>query len=220
MNEKQMLTVALAKGRMQQDALALLARAGVVVNEDEIRSRRLAIMDEQNRFRFVLVKPTDVPVYVEHGVADCGVVGHDVLAESDADVLQPLDLGIAACRLVVAARVGERLEDAVVLRVATKYPRLAAKHFAGRGIAVEVIKLAGSVELAPSLDLADCIVDLVETGRTLLENDLQIVETILTSSGRLCVNRASYQMKPQVKELIEMFGRVANKVQNQAAVSV
>src|SRR3712207_1112618 len=164
-----MLTIALAKGRIQTDALGLLRRAGVSVSEEALTSRRLAVEDEGGRFRFVFVKPADVPVYVEHGIADCGVVGRDVLLESGADVLQPLDLRIARCRIAVAARESFPRADYGMLHVATKYPRIAAAHFGARGVPVEIIELSGSVELAPLLGLADCIVDLVETGRTLAE---------------------------------------------------
>lgn len=202
-----MLTIAIAKGRMQQDALDLLARAGVRVGREALASRRLAVEDEGGRCRFLFVKPADVPVYVEHGIADCGVVGRDVLLETGADVLQPLDLKIAHCRIAVAARVGARLERAGILHVATKYPRVAAQHFGSRGVPVEIIELSGSVELAPVTGLADCIVDLVETGRTLAENGLVVVETITESTGRFVVNRASYQLKAAaVGEIIEALG--------------
>jgi ATP phosphoribosyltransferase len=189
------LTVALAKGRMQDDALSLLARAGVRVSAGALGSRRLAVGDESGDYRFVFVKPADVPVYVEHGIADCGVVGLDVLLESSADVLQPLDLGFARCSVAVAAPGGKLPTDAGALRVATKYPRITAAHFGARGVPVEIIELSGSVELAPVLGLSDCIVDLVETGRTLRENGLAVVEPVAASSARLVVNRASYQLK-------------------------
>lgn len=189
------LTIALAKGRMQQEALGLLARAGVRAAEGALNSRRLAVEDETGAYRFVFVKPADVPVYVEHGIADCGVVGRDVLLESDADVLQPLDLRISRVQIAVAAPGGALKFDAGALRVATKYPRVAARHFGARGIPVEIIELAGSVELAPVLGLSDCIVDLVETGRTLRENGLAVVEVIAESTARLVVNRAGYQLK-------------------------
>jgi ATP phosphoribosyltransferase len=163
------LTIAIAKGRMQDDALNLLARAGVRASDEMIKSRRLAIEDESGAYRFVFVKPADVPVYVEHGIADCGIVGRDVLMESGADLLQPLDLSIARCRIALAARTGNFRKNLGALRVATKYPRIAAAHFGARGIPVEIIELSGSVELAPVLGLSDCIVDLVETGRTLAD---------------------------------------------------
>ncbi len=189
------LTIAIAKGRLQQGTLELLAKSGLCDTRDALSSRRLAIEDESGRFRFIFVKPMDVPVYVVHGIADCGVVGRDVLMESEADLLQPLALEIGSCRIVVAAPVGMPLNGHGLVRVATKYPHLAAAHFGGRGQPVEIIKLSGSVELAPVLGLADCIVDLVETGRTLQDNGLSIVEVIAESTGRLVVNRASYQLK-------------------------
>src|SRR3954471_10108569 len=134
------LTIAIAKGRMQDDALALLARAGVKASDEMIKSRRLAIEDESGAYRFVFVKPADVPVYVEHGIADCGIVGRDVLMESGADLLQPLDLGLARCRIALAARSGNLKNNPGALRVATKYPRIAARHFGARGIPVEIIQ--------------------------------------------------------------------------------
>lgn len=205
-----MITIALSKGRMQDDALALLSKAGISISASSLASRRLAIEDESGEYRFIFVKPADVPVYVEHGIADCGVVGRDVLLESDSDLLLPLDLGIARCRLVVAAT-----DPAVIsrsfgmLRVATKYARIANSHFGGRGIPVEIIPLSGSVELAPALGLADAIVDLVETGRTLRENGLSVVEVIAESTGKLVVNRASYQLKTEaVSRLIDRLKQV------------
>jgi ATP phosphoribosyltransferase len=192
------LTIAVAKGRMQDQALELLARAGVRVGDEALASRRLAIEDLSGAYRFVFVKPADVPVYVEHGIADCGVVGRDVLLESGANLLQPLDLRIARCRISVAtlnATSAELFTSGGALRVATKYPRIAAAHFGARGVSVEIIELSGSVELAPVLGLADCIVDLVETGRTLKENGLCVIEEITETTGRLVVNRASYQLK-------------------------
>lgn len=180
---------------MQDGALRLLARAGVCLSESALRSRRLAIEDESGAHRLIFVKPSDVPVYVEHGIADCGIVGRDVLLESGADLLQPLDLRIAQCRMAVAGRAGQFPLMTGALRVATKYPRIAAAHFGARGVPVEIIQLSGSVELAPVLGLADCIVDLVETGRTLSENGLEVLEVINESSARLVVNRASYQLK-------------------------
>src|SRR3954471_13596229 len=207
-----MLTIAIAKGRMQRDALELLRRAGVSVSEEALASRRLAVEDDEGRFRFVFVKPSDVPVYVEHGIADCGVVGRDVLLETEADVLQPLDLKIARCRIAVAAKEGAHTSRAGVLHVATKYPRIAAAHFGSRGVPVEIIELSGSVELAPVLGLSDCIVDLVETGRTLVENGLEEIEVIAESTGRLVVNRASYQLKSEaVSSLLGALDKVLSE---------
>ncbi len=210
------LTIAVAKGRMQRDALELLARAGVFVGEAALKSRRLAIEDESGAYRFVFVKPSDVPVYVEHGIADCGVVGRDVLLESGADLLQPLDLRIGYCRIAVAARARvEKSTTAGALRVATKYPQITAAHFGARGVPVEIIELSGSVELAPVLGLSDCIVDLVETGRTLAENGLEILEEITDSSARLVVNRASYQLKSA--RVARLIGLLAARLEQEVA---
>lgn len=192
------LTIAIAKGRLQTEAVELLTKAGFDFPNESLSSRRLAVDDESGSYRLIFVKPADVPVYVEHGSADCGIVGRDVLLESDADLLQPLALDIGACRIVVAARNGESLDRFGMLRVATKYPRIAARHFGARGVAVDLITLSGSVELAPVLGLSDCVIDLVETGRTLQENGLSIVEVIDESSARLVVNRASYQLKAKI----------------------
>src|SRR5205085_12016307 len=193
-----MITIAIAKGRMQESALALLARAGIRLRDEAVNSRRLALIDESGQYRFIFAKPADVPVYVEHGIADCGVVGRDVLLELQPDLLLPLDLGIARCRIVVAATDAQVLTKVQgMIRVATKYAQIANAHFGARGIPVEIIQLSGSVELAPALGLADLIVDLVETGRTLRENGLTVVEQIAESSGRLVVNRASYQLKSE-----------------------
>jgi len=205
------LTIAIAKGRLQAEALALLGRAGLRLPDEAHLSRRLAIDDESGSYRFIFIKPADVPVYVEHGIADCGIVGRDVLLESEADLLQPLTLEIGRCRIVVAAPNGNLTDGFGMLRVATKYPRIAARHFVEHGQPVEIIELSGSVELAPVLDLADCIVDLVETGTTLRENGLQIVDVIAESSARFVVNRASYQLKAKfVSNLLDAL-RKANE---------
>ena len=208
----QKLTIAVAKGRLQTEALHLLARAGLSVSSEMLASRRLAVEDESGRFRFIFVKPGDVPVYVEHGIADCGVVGRDVLLESEADVLQPLTLEIGRCRMVVAAPLEMSLSGYRTLRVATKYPRVSARHFGSRGLSVEIIQLSGSVEVAPLLGLADCIVDLVETGRTLRENGLVSVEVIAESTARLVVNRASYQLKAEaIAHLIDSLSEIVDQ---------
>lgn len=191
------LTIAIAKGRLQTETLELLAAAGISISSEMLSSRRLAVEDESGRYRFIFVKPDDVPVYVEHGIADCGVVGRDVLLESEADVLQRLTLGIGSCQMVIAAAEDMSLSDYGRLRVATRYPRITARHFGSRGLSVEIIELAGSVEVAPLLGLADCIVDLVQTGRTLRENGLRVVEVIAESTARLVINRASYQLKAE-----------------------
>jgi ATP phosphoribosyltransferase len=155
--------------------------------------------------RFLFVKDMDVPTYVEYGVADCGIAGRDVLLETGADVLEPLDLGFGRCRVVVASPAGRAFapDRAATTRVASKYATLATAHFLERGFGVEVVRLAGSVEIAPGLGLADCIVDVVETGRTLAENGLEEVETLAESSARLIVNRASFHARrAEVQDLV------------------
>lgn len=192
------LTIALAKGRLQDEALKYFAGAAVVVSDASLASRRLLVEDESGRYSFIFVKPADVPVYVEYGVADAGVCGRDVLMESQSDVHEPLDLRFGACRIVVAGRqeTAERGYNLLsTARVATKYPRLTADYFQRRGVPVELITLSGSIELAPVLGLSDHIVDLVETGRTLKENGLVVMDTIAESTARLIVNRASYHLK-------------------------
>ena len=209
------LTLAISKGRLQADALGLLQRAGLRLSSDVLSTRRLAVEDESGCYRLIFVKPTDVPVYVEHGVADCGIVGRDVLLEWEPDLLQPLALDIGGCRIVVAAKSEAIWNQFGMLRVATKYPRIAAKHFGARGVAVDMIELSGSVELAPILGLADCIVDLVETGSTLRENGLSIVEVITESSARLVVNRASYQLKADaIGQLIRSVDKASQRSAN------
>src|SRR5437868_13753792 len=153
-----MLTIAIAKGRLQQDALELFARAGVRVNEESLASRRLAVEDERGRYRFIFVKPADVPVYVEHGIADCGVVGRDVLLETGSDVLQPLDLKIGCCRIAGAAKQDSNRARRRVLHVATTYPRVTSAHFSARAVPAEIIVLPGPVHLSPHLRRAHSIV--------------------------------------------------------------
>ena len=206
------LTIALAKGRMQDDALALFAKAGIVVAESELNSRRLILTSTDGRYNFILVKPADVPTYVEYGVADAGVCGRDVLLESRAEVHEPLDLKFGGCRIAVAGKrevLGEDYNLLATVRVATKYPRIASEYFQARGIPIEIVTLSGSVELAPLLGLSDRIVDLVETGRTLQENGLEVIETITETTARLIVNRASFHLKrAAVSELITTLTNV------------
>jgi ATP phosphoribosyltransferase len=191
------LTIAIPKGRLEAETLELFAAAGLRLDKNR-DPRQLACRDESGETRFIFVKPSDVPVYVEHGIADCGVVGSDVLLESEADLLQPLSLEIGSCRIAVASPPELTENGHTMLRVATKYPRIASRYFGELGQPVEIIELSGSVELAPALGLADCIVDLVETGRTLRENGLRVTEVIAQSAAQLVVNRASYQLKATV----------------------
>jgi ATP phosphoribosyltransferase len=194
------LTIALPKGRILEETLPLLARAGIEPAEDPETSRRLIIASSREGVRFVIVRPTDVPTYVEYGAADLGVAGKDVLLEHGGEGLyQPIDLKIGRCRLVVAAQRGFDYAAAVRrgarLRVASKYVATAREHFGGKGMHVDLIRLYGSMELAPLVGLADAIVDLVSTGNTLKANDLVAVEEILPITARLIVNPASLKLK-------------------------
>ena len=190
------IRIALAKGRLYDDAVARFARAGIVI--DPAPGRRLLIPSSDPTVEFLIVKPADVAVYVESGAADLGVTGTDVLRESDADVLEPLELGFGACRLVVANPADQpfpALPGGKTARVATKYPNLAWRHFAQAGRPVEIITVHGSVEVAPLLGLAHWIVDLVDTGNTLKANGLAERETILQVGAVLVANRASQKLK-------------------------
>ncbi len=208
------LTIALSKGRMQDDALELFARAGIVVEESELKSRKLIIHSADQKYAFILVKPGDVPTYVEYGVADAGICGRDVLLESEADVHEPLDLKFGHCRIAVAGKrevIGQDYNLLATVRVATKYQRIASEYFQQKGVPIEVIPLSGSVELAPLIGLSDRIVDLVETGRTLKENGLDVIEVITESTARLVVNRASFHLKRvEVGELIAKLTEALN----------
>jgi ATP phosphoribosyltransferase len=195
---------------MMEQSLDLLAHAGIRFSEDVATSRKLIFDAHDGNHRVVLVKPADVPTYVEYGAADAGIAGLDVVLESRADLVQPLALDFGRCKLAVAAPRGVALSalENPTVRVATKYPHIAMEYFNARGIPVEIIYLSGSIELAPLLGLADRIVDLVESGRTLKENGLEIVEVIVESSARLVVNRASYQTKrEEVLKFIEALNQ-------------
>jgi len=203
-----MLTVALPKGRLQRPTLDRFAAAGLVPDEDPGSSRRLIVPAVGAQARFLVLKDGDVPLYVERGAADLGVCGLDQLLESEADVLTPIDLGFGKCRLCIAAREGaDAGELGRSLRIATKYPRLAARAFARKGVPIDLVRLSGSVELAAVAGLADAIVDLVESGRTLAENGLVVVQELLAVSARLVVNRASYRLKiEELRPLLEKMG--------------
>jgi len=206
-----MLTIALSKGRIFDETLPLLAAADIVPGEDPERSRKLILATNRKDVRIVLVRATDVPTYVQHGAADLGIAGKDVLIEHGGEGLyQPLDLGIARCRMMVAVRAGFDYEAAIRrgarIRVATKYVTTAREHFAGKGMHVDLIKLYGSMELAPLVGLADAIVDLVSTGSTLKANNLVAVEEIDVISARLVVNQASLKLKHVLLQpLIDAF---------------
>jgi ATP phosphoribosyltransferase len=206
-----MITLALSKGRIFEETLPLLAAAGIEVSEDPEKSRKLILPTNRADVRVVLVRATDVPTYVEHGGADLGVAGKDVLIEHGGDNLyQPLDLNIAKCRMSVAVRADFDYAAAVKqgsrIRVATKYTTIARQHFADKGVHVDLIKLYGSMELAPLTGLADAIVDLVSTGSTLKANKLVEVEHIMPISSRLVVNQAALKLKREpIRQLIEAF---------------
>jgi ATP phosphoribosyltransferase len=203
------LTIALSKGRLLDETLPLLARAGVVPVEDPNASRKLILPTSHAGVSLVILRATDVPTYVQYGAADLGVAGKDVLLEHGNEGLyQPLDLGIGLCRLVVATRRDYDWKGLVQrggrIRVATKYVRTAREHFAAKGMHVDLIKLYGSMELAPLVGLADAIVDLVSTGRTLQANDLVAVEEIMPISARLIVNPGALKLKRDVaKPLVD-----------------
>lgn len=191
-----MLTLAISKGRIFDEAMALLGRVGIHSTVDPDKSRKLILPSNRDDLQFLIVRATDVPTYVEYGAADLGIAGKDVLVEyGAAGLYEPLDLGIARCRLMTAARVGEDIPSGQRVRVATKYVKAAQQYFAARGIQAEIIKLYGSMELAPLVGLADCIVDLVETGNTLKANGLEPKELVMDISSRLILNKAAMKMK-------------------------
>ncbi len=218
-----LLTIALSKGRLLDEALPLLARAGVVPTDDPGASRKLFISTSAAGVSLVILRATDVPTYVQYGAADLGIAGKDVLLEHGGEGLyQPLDLGIGRCRLVVATRRAYDWARSVQrggrIRVATKYVRTAREHFAAKGMHVDLIKLYGSMELAPLAGLADAIVDLVSTGRTLHDNDLVAVEEIMPISARLIVNPGALKLKRELaKPLLDALAAAAAAQQPETA---
>ncbi|MBS1188507.1 MAG: phosphoribosyltransferase (homohexameric) [Rhodocyclaceae bacterium] len=211
------ITIALSKGRIFDETLPLLAAAGIVPNENPETSRKLIIETNQPEVRVVIVRATDVPTYVQYGAADLGVAGKDVLIEHGGEGLYaPLDLKIAKCRMMVAVPAGFDYDKAVRqgarLKVASKYIKTAREHFAAKGVHVDLIKLYGSMELAPLAGLADAIVDLVSTGGTLKANNLVAVEDIMPISSRLVVNQASLKVKREtLQPIIDAFAQVVGE---------
>ncbi|ASF46340.1 ATP phosphoribosyltransferase [Methylovulum psychrotolerans] len=201
-----MLTIAVSKGRIYEEALPFLAEAGIVPTDDPTTCRKLILQTTRPDVQLVIIRATDVPTFVEYGAADLGIAGKDVLLEHGTEALyEPLDLNIARCRLMTAAH-----KDAPPItgrvRVATKYVKTAQSYFASLGIQAEIIKLYGSMELAPLVGLADCIVDLVDTGNTLKANDLEPRELIMNISSRLVVNKAAMKMKnADIAQLLAQF---------------
>ncbi|MBU9216495.1 ATP phosphoribosyltransferase [Burkholderia gladioli] len=211
------LTLALSKGRIFEETVPLLAAAGIQVAEDPESSRKLILPTNDPNVRVIIVRATDVPTYVEYGAADFGVAGKDVLIEHGGGGLyQPIDLGIARCRMSVAVQDGFDYANAVRqgarLRVATKYVATAREHFAAKGVHVDLIKLYGSMELAPLVGLADAIVDLVSSGNTLKANHLVEVEEIMPISSRLVVNQAALKLKrAALKPILDAFERASKQ---------
>jgi ATP phosphoribosyltransferase len=211
------ITFALSKGRIFEETLPLLERAGMKPLEDPERSRKLIIGTANAEVRLVIVRASDAPTYVQYGAADIGIAGRDVLLEhGGAGLYQPLDLGIAACRMVVAVPEAFDYASAVRkgarLRVATKYMQTAREHFAAKGVHVDLIKLYGSMELAPLVGLADAIVDLVSTGNTLRVNRLRVVEEIMPVTARLLVNQAALKLKrAAIQPILDSFASLAGR---------
>lgn len=200
------LTIALSKGRILKDTLPLLAAAGIRLLEDPEHSRKLIFPTSRDGVNVVILRATDVPTFVQHGAADIGVAGKDVLVEHGAEGMYELvDLNIARCRLMVAGKVGAQKPDRR-LRVATKFINIAKRYYAARGEQVELIKLYGSMELAPIMDMADVIVDVVDTGKTLKENGLEPLELIMPVSSRLIVNKTAMKLKQaEILPLVQLL---------------
>ncbi|MDO9620336.1 MAG: ATP phosphoribosyltransferase [Moraxellaceae bacterium] len=208
------LTIALSKGRILKDTLPLLEAAGIRLLEDPEHSRKLIFPTSRDGVNVVILRATDVPTFVQHGAADIGVAGKDVLVEHGAEGMYELvDLNIARCRLMVAGKVGAQKPDRR-LRVATKFINIAKRYYAARGEQVELIKLYGSMELAPIMDMADVIVDVVDTGKTLKENGLEPLELIMPVSSRLIVNKTAMKLKQtEILPLVQLLeAAVAERV--------
>ena len=207
-----MVSIALPKGRLGNKAYSILQKCGYTVSELMDDSRKLVFENAESGVRYFLVKPSDVAIYVEYGAADVGVVGKDVLIESGADVYELLDLGIGKCRMCVAAKEDYVEDTGRATVVATKFPRVARDYFMATNREIEIIKLYGSIELAPLLGMSDVIVDLVETGTTLKENRLRATEEIFSVSARLIANKAAYKFKEnEIREIVARMKEVTGK---------
>lgn len=207
-----MINIALPKGRLGDQVYELFSGIGYDCKSIYEDNRKLVFENKENEVRYLLTKPSDVSVYVEHGAADIGVVGKDVLLETDSDVYELLDLNLGKCKMCVAAPHGYTEDADSVLRVATKYPRIAKRYYESKNKEIEIIKLNGSIELAPILGLSDVIVDLVETGTTLKENNLSVREEIVPSSTRFIANKSSYKFK--TKEIDAMLEKLTEAIAN------
>lgn len=203
------INIALPKGRLGEKVQEMLSLSGFTFPEIKKNDRRLIFESTDGLLRYFWVKPSDVPIYVERGAADIGIAGKDILLEYTPDVYELLDLGIGKCRMAVASKVGFRDFGEKTLRVATKFPNIARAHYEKKGRDIDIIKLNGSIELAPILELSDVIVDIVETGTTLKENNLEPIETVEPISARLIANKSSY------KFLNEQINKVYNSLKEQ-----
>lgn len=199
-----MINVALPKGRLGEKVYSMFQKAGLGCDEDIYKSRRLVFENHNGNVRFFWVKPSDVPIYVQRGAADIGVAGKDILLEYEPDVYEIADLDIGKCRMCVAGKKDSYLNPDRTLRVATKFVNIAAKYYAEKSREIDIIKLNGSIELAPILGLSDVIVDIVETGTTLKENGLTVLETIVPISARLISNKASFKFKTgEIEQIVD-----------------
>ena len=205
---KKMINVALPKGRLGEKVYAMFKAAGYECPSIEVESRKLIFENEEKGIRYFWVKPSDVSIYVERGAADVGVAGKDILLEYAPDVYELLDLDIGKCRMAVAAKNDFYDDTDKTLKVATKFPNIAKKFYADKCREIDIIKLNGSIEIAPILGLSDVIVDIVETGTTLKENDLSVVETVVPISARFIANKASFKFKTaEIENIVRELGR-------------
>ena len=204
-----MITIAMSRGRLLTEAVDLFAKAGIDIKAVTKDSRKLIFDFEDLGLKILITRPTDVPSYVEYGAADCGIVGKDTLLESSSNLYEPLDLRIGKCRLVVAAPNGFSMENRTSLRIGTKYPKVSSEFFVAKGISAEIVKLNGSVELAPLAGLSDVIVDLTASGETLKTNNLFEIESIAEITARVVVNKVSLKVKSkEIRTLIEKLKKV------------
>ena len=200
---KTMLNVALPKGRLGEKVYDMFEKAGFSCPSIKEQNRKLIFENEETGVRYFWVKPSDVPIYVSRGVADIGVAGKDILLEYSPDVYELSDLNIGKCKMAVAAKKGFRYNSQKTLKVATKFANIAESYYASQGKDIDIIRLNGSIEIAPILGLSDVIVDIVETGTTLKENDLEVIETIVPISARLIANKTSFKFKKEAVELVK-----------------
>lgn len=207
---KEMINIALPKGRLGEKVYNIFEGLGYGCPSIHENSRKLIFEDEKNLVRYFWVKPSDVAIYVEKGAADVGVVGKDILLEYEPDIYELLDLGIGKCRMCVAGEKGARRHEDRTIRVATKFPHIALNYYQSKGRDIEIIKLNGSIELAPLLRMSDVIVDIVETGTTLKENNLEVIDEIVNISARFISNKSSFKFKTE--QINEMKSRLSGAV--------